>query len=174
MMHSLVPTYNQAMPPSPALALEERNASPPPSYYASMADPPPFYEETDSNPVSLMPIIRTSDVIIHQPTFVTVRQQQQQQQQQVVVAPQPGSSETDSMGGLVNTPGRVRCPHCRTDVTTKVKQRPGRRAYTLCCVLTFSGLICGFCLIPFMIGDFWDVHHYCSQCGQRLYVYHKS
>ncbi|XP_061883393.1 cell death-inducing p53-target protein 1-like [Entelurus aequoreus] len=164
------------MPPSPALAVEEPNASPPPSYYASMADPPPPYEETDSNSVSLMPINRTSGVIIHQPTFVSVRQQQQQQQQQqqVMVASQPGSSQTDSMDGLVNTPGSVRCPHCRNDVTTKVKPRPGRRAYTLCCVLTFSGLVCGFCLIPFMIGDFWNVHHYCPQCGKQLYVYHKS
>uniref|UniRef100_A0A3Q2XMC8 Lipopolysaccharide-induced tumor necrosis factor-alpha factor homolog n=1 Tax=Hippocampus comes TaxID=109280 RepID=A0A3Q2XMC8_HIPCM len=106
-----------------AVAVEDFEVCPPPSYYASVcqhSNPPPYQETT--------------------------------------VVSQPTSEPTSTTSNLLGSPGSVRCPHCRRDVVTKIKQM----------------LVCGFCLIPFMIPDLWDVHHYCPHCGKHLHVHHKS
>ncbi|XP_061626571.1 lipopolysaccharide-induced tumor necrosis factor-alpha factor homolog isoform X2 [Phyllopteryx taeniolatus] len=160
------PTYDEATSPSSAVAVEGCDVCPPPSYYASIShsvNPPP-YQETNPFPV-LMPTIfsppQTSPVSIHLTPLEAV-------------VSQPASEQTLAMANLLGSPGNVQCPHCRRDVVTNIKQMPGKGAFTLCCILAFSGLVCGFCLVPFMIPDLWDVHHYCPHCGKHLHVHHKS
>ncbi|XP_019718153.1 cell death-inducing p53-target protein 1-like isoform X1 [Hippocampus comes] len=159
------PTYNEATMLPSAVAVEDFEVCPPPSYYASVcqhSNPPP-YQETNPFP-ALMP------TIFHAPqTFPVIHSTPP-----AAVVSQPTSEPTSTTSNLLGSPGSVRCPHCRRDVVTKIKQMPSKRAYTLCCVLSFSGLVCGFCLIPFMIPDLWDVHHYCPHCGKHLHVHHKS
>ncbi|XP_057698865.1 lipopolysaccharide-induced tumor necrosis factor-alpha factor homolog [Corythoichthys intestinalis] len=160
------PTYNEATLPRSATNVGERDVCPPPSYYASLAqslEPPP-YQETNPYPV-LMPASFNTQQISPVNIHLTPLD---------AVVSQPQAGESATIANLLTSPGSVQCPHCQQDVITKIKQMPGKGAYTLCCILAFSGLVCGFCLIPFMIPDFWDVHHYCPHCGKHLHVHHKS
>ncbi|XP_077462438.1 lipopolysaccharide-induced tumor necrosis factor-alpha factor homolog [Stigmatopora argus] len=160
------PTYNEATLPRCVASVGEHDDCPPPSYYASIAqssDPPP-YQETNPHPVlmpDLLSIPHNSPVSVHLTPLDAV-------------VSQPQAGETATIGNLLTSPGSVQCPHCQKDVETKIKHIPAKGAFALCCVMAFSGLVCGFCLIPFMFPDFWDVHHYCPDCGKHLHVHHKS
>ncbi|XP_077381358.1 lipopolysaccharide-induced tumor necrosis factor-alpha factor homolog [Festucalex cinctus] len=161
------PTYEAATLPPSAVDVEAFDVCPPPpSYYASIphsSNPPP-YQENNPFPV-LMPAtfspLQTSPVNIQLTPLEAV-------------VSQPVSEETMTTSNLLGSPGNIQCPHCHRQITTEIKQMPGRNAFIVCCVLAFSGLVCGFCLIPFMIPDMWDVHHYCPHCGKHLHVHHKT
>ncbi|XP_049576456.1 cell death-inducing p53-target protein 1-like [Syngnathus scovelli] len=160
------PAYEVATLPPSSVDLEGFDLCPPPSYDASIlhSPNPPPYQETNPFPV-LMPTIfsppQTSPVVTLPTPLDTV-------------VTQPTSEQISTSSNLLDSPGSVQCPHCRRDVTTKIQNIPGKKAFALCCILAFSGLVCGFCLIPFMIADLWDVHHFCPHCGKHLHVHRKS
>ncbi|XP_077426557.1 lipopolysaccharide-induced tumor necrosis factor-alpha factor homolog isoform X2 [Vanacampus margaritifer] len=159
------PTYEASTLPPSAVDVEAFDLyPPPPPYDASIphsSNPPP-YQENNPFPVLVPTTFSPStSVNIHLTPLEAVLSQ-------------PVSEQTMTTSNLLGSPGNFECPHCRRAILTKTKQMPGRSAYTLCCVLAFSGLVCGFCLIPFMIPELWDVHHYCPHCGKHLHVHHKS
>ncbi|XP_054635170.1 uncharacterized protein si:dkeyp-75b4.8 [Dunckerocampus dactyliophorus] len=91
---------------------------------------------------------------------------------QTVVVSQPQQVQVIAVGGLLDTPGRVRCSHCQHTVTTRIKRSPGVSAYVYCVIIALTGLICGFCLIPFMFPSLWVYDHYCPLCNAHLHTYH--
>ncbi|XP_022593935.1 lipopolysaccharide-induced tumor necrosis factor-alpha factor homolog [Seriola dumerili] len=177
------PSYEEASLHPPPLTTEGLNIPPPPSYDASLsspATPPPTYGEAvtiqpDPFPPSV-PAAGTSppqntENIIHPHTQVGVRPALNgRQTQPVVVVTQP-TPVPISVTCLRDSPALVRCPHCHHTVTTKVIYLPGRAAWCLCVLLTLMGLVCGFCLIPFMVRGLQDAHHSCPRCGNHLHVY---
>uniref|UniRef100_A0A3Q3F751 Lipopolysaccharide-induced tumor necrosis factor-alpha factor homolog n=1 Tax=Kryptolebias marmoratus TaxID=37003 RepID=A0A3Q3F751_KRYMA len=86
----------------------------------------------------------------------------------VVSQPQPVPIVVTS---LIDSPGLVRCPHCRHLITTKVAYKPGWAAWCTCTMLALMGLICGFCLIPLMMRRLQDAHHFCPNCGEKVHIY---
>ncbi|XP_061769386.1 lipopolysaccharide-induced tumor necrosis factor-alpha factor homolog [Nerophis ophidion] len=145
----------------------------PPSYQAACpSEVPPPYEATtviqqpDPFPVLTVPASPTQ-VIVHQPTLVSERRD-------VGVRPrlavsQPQSVQAIPIWQLRDKPGLVHCSRCNQSVTTRVQRCPNSLAVILCVVIASSLLICGFCLIPFMIPSNWVVRHYCPQCGALLF-----
>ncbi|XP_043919251.1 lipopolysaccharide-induced tumor necrosis factor-alpha factor homolog [Protopterus annectens] len=63
------------------------------------------------------------------------------------------------------------CPFCRSYVITQLYSKPGKRAWTVCCILGFLGLDLGCCLIPFCIESWKDVTHICPVCRNILGKY---
>ncbi|KAM7419558.1 hypothetical protein PAMA_016592 [Pampus argenteus] len=167
------PTYEEASLHPPALDTEAFNNPPPPYYDASFSlpsTPPPTYGEAvtvrpDPFPV-LTPLTVTSPGITTHPTTqvggVTPP---------VVVVSEPRSSPSISVVYLRDVPAEIRCPHCLHVVTTKVTYLPGSIAWFMCILLTLMGLVCGFCLIPFMVRGLQDAHHSCPHCGKHLHTY---
>ncbi|XP_063060328.1 lipopolysaccharide-induced tumor necrosis factor-alpha factor homolog isoform X2 [Engraulis encrasicolus] len=135
-------------------------ASPPPSYQEASACPPqrtqvPSTPPPAYTPGGLPPSYReTGNGVTHQEVHASP----------VVVVTQPTSA-------LGDCPMATVCPHCHRQVTTSVTHKAGMAAWSMCMLLTLLGLICGFCLIPFMIDGCKDVHHSCPQCHRHLGIY---
>ncbi|KAL2096646.1 hypothetical protein ACEWY4_008794 [Coilia grayii] len=72
---------------------------------------------------------------------------------------------------LADHPTATVCPHCHCQVTTSITHKPGMSAWSTCLLLTLLGLICGFCLIPFMINKCKDVHHSCPECHRHIGIF---
>nr|XP_057935186.1 lipopolysaccharide-induced tumor necrosis factor-alpha factor homolog [Doryrhamphus excisus] len=138
---------------------------------------PPSYEATtlivqpDPFPVLSLPTSPTSNVIVHQPTFVNTRPHVNVSQ--TVVVSQPQQVQVIAVTGLLDTPGRVRCSRCQHVVTTKIRRSPSSLAYILCIIIAFCGLFCGFCLIPFLIPSLWLYDHYCPLCNAHLHTHYR-
>ncbi|XP_059199465.1 lipopolysaccharide-induced tumor necrosis factor-alpha factor homolog [Centropristis striata] len=171
------PSYEEARLHPPALSTVASNVPPPPSYDASLyrpPTPPPTYGEAVTVqpgpfPVLLVPTLpqQTNGTIIHPVTQVGVRQPQPAA---VVSQPQPVPVSVTHLGDV---PGLVRCPHCNRSVTTDVVYVPGRAAWCTCFLLSMMGLICGCCLIPFMIQSLKDAHHSCPRCGNHVHTHRR-
>ncbi|XP_061130256.1 lipopolysaccharide-induced tumor necrosis factor-alpha factor homolog isoform X1 [Syngnathus typhle] len=174
------PVYEVATPPASSVDVERFDLGPPPSYDASILhapNPPPYQEtsKTADHRVSAISRAFSSSTVCPDPFPVLMPIIfSPPQTSPVVTLPTPLDTVVSTSSNLLDSPGSVQCPHCRRDVTTKIQQIPGKKAFTLCCVLAFSRLVCGFCLIPFMITDLWDVHHFCPHCGKQLHVHRKS
>ncbi|XP_041790350.1 lipopolysaccharide-induced tumor necrosis factor-alpha factor homolog [Chelmon rostratus] len=180
------PSYEEARLHPPAQGTQAFNILPPPSYDASFpspSTPPPTYGEAvtiqpDPFPVLTPPRVQTAvtspshntGLIIHPPTQIGVTASVSSRQTQPVVVTQPQPVPI-SPPYLRDVPGVVCCPHCHHVVTTKVTYLPGRAAWCMCVLLTVMGLVCGFCLIPFMVRGLQDAHHSCPQCGNHLHIY---
>lgn len=181
------PSYEEASLHPPALGTQSFNVPPPPSYDASIpspSTPPPTYGEAvtvqpDPFPVLTPPRVPTAvtsppqtvRAVVHPVTQIGVTSVGNRQTQPVVVTqPQP---VTISVPYLRDSPGLVRCPHCHHVVTTKVTYLPGRAAWCMCILLTAMGLICGFCLIPFVVRGLQDAHHSCPHCENHLHIYQR-
>ncbi|KAM9363329.1 lipopolysaccharide-induced tumor necrosis factor-alpha factor homolog [Symphorus nematophorus] len=181
------PSYEEASLHPPALGTQAFNNLPPPSYDASTpspSTPPPTYGEAvtvqpDPFPVLTPPRVptavtsppRTAGIIIHPIAQIGVTPPvRATQTQPVVVVSQPQPVPIEVMY-LREDPGLVRCPYCHNVVTTKVTYMPGRAAWSMCVLLAVMGLICGFCLIPFMVRSLQDAHHSCPHCGNHLHIY---
>ncbi|CAJ1052605.1 lipopolysaccharide-induced tumor necrosis factor-alpha factor homolog [Xyrichtys novacula] len=180
------PSYEEARFHPPALSSQGYNIPPPPSYDVSLhapPTPPPTYGEAvtvqpDPFPVLTPPRLPTSasspsqntGVIIHPTTQIGVSSSSvgRRQTQPVVTQPQPVPV---TLSYLEDNPAVVHCPHCRHVVTSKVTYQPGKAAWCMCILLTLMGLVCGFCLIPFMVRSLQDAHHSCPNCGKHLYTY---
>uniref|UniRef100_UPI0037E71953 lipopolysaccharide-induced tumor necrosis factor-alpha factor homolog n=1 Tax=Semicossyphus pulcher TaxID=241346 RepID=UPI0037E71953 len=179
------PSYEEARLHPPALSPEGFNIPPPPSYDISLnspSTPPPTYGEAitvqpDPFPVLTPPRLptaastpsRNTGVTIHPITQIGVTSPVSgRQTQPVVTQPQPVPVALTYLGDV---PAVVRCQHCHRVVTTKVTYLPGRAAWCMCLLLTLMGLVCGFCLIPFMVRSLQDAHHSCPQCGNHLHTY---
>nr|XP_046273854.1 lipopolysaccharide-induced tumor necrosis factor-alpha factor homolog [Scatophagus argus] len=162
---------------------------PPPSYDASFpspSTPPPTYGEavtfqTDPFPILTPPVVpaaatsrpQNTGVIIHPPTQVGVIPSISSTQTQPAVVVQPPPDVSVSLTHLRDIPCVVRCPRCRRVVTSKVTYYPGQTAWCLCGVLTFAGLVCGFCLIPLMVRSLQDAYHNCPECGYHLHTHER-
>ncbi|KAM6971872.1 lipopolysaccharide-induced tumor necrosis factor-alpha factor homolog [Aplochiton taeniatus] len=73
-----------------------------------------------------------------------------------------------------DNPSRIRCPYCHQDITTEVEYKPGLVAWSMCLLFILLGLclhrlICGCCLIPFLVKGFQDAHHSCPSCHSHLH-----
>ncbi|XP_040003286.1 lipopolysaccharide-induced tumor necrosis factor-alpha factor homolog [Xiphias gladius] len=180
------PSYEEASLHPPALSTEGFNIPPPPYYDASLSSPPtppPTYGEAVTIQPDPFPVLTSPSVpiavtsppqntgnIIHPHTQVGVTPTVNGRQSQPVVVTQPQPVPV-SVAYLRDIPGLVCCPHCHRTVTTKVTYLPGKAAWCMCILLTLMGLVCGFCLIPFMVRGLQDAHHSCPQCGNHLYIY---
>ncbi|XP_070842854.1 lipopolysaccharide-induced tumor necrosis factor-alpha factor homolog [Chaetodon trifascialis] len=180
------PSYEEARLHPPALGTQALNIPPPPSYDASLpspSTPPPTYGEAvtiqpDPFPVLTPPVAppavtspsQNTGIIIHPISQIGVTPSVNGRQTQPVVLTQPQPVPI-SLTYLGDVPGVVCCPHCHHVVTTKVMYLPGRAAWCMCVLLTMMGLVCGFCLIPFMVRGLQDAHHSCPRCGNHLHVY---
>ncbi|KAE8300384.1 hypothetical protein D5F01_LYC00522 [Larimichthys crocea] len=177
------PSYEEARHHPPALSPQGLNILPPPSYDASLSSPstpPPTYGEAVTIQQNPFPVLtpptdvtspsQNAGVIIHPPTQIGVTPPVSRTQTQPVVVTQPAPVPI-SVTYLADSPGLVRCPNCHHTVTSEVTYLPGRAAWCMCVLLSLMGLICGFCLIPFMMNSLQDVHHSCPQCGNHLHIY---
>ncbi|XP_037620538.1 lipopolysaccharide-induced tumor necrosis factor-alpha factor homolog isoform X1 [Sebastes umbrosus] len=174
------PSYEEASLHPPAVF----NVLLPPSYHTSLHSPPtppPTYREAvtiqrDAFPVltvptAVTPSSRNPGSIVHPLTQIGVTQPAGSRQTQpavVVTQPQPVPISVTHLG---DSPGVVRCPHCQHVVTTKVTYVPGRAAWCTCVLISIMGMICGCCLIPFMIQGLQDAHHSCPNCRNQLHKY---
>ncbi|XP_041920675.1 lipopolysaccharide-induced tumor necrosis factor-alpha factor homolog [Alosa sapidissima] len=164
-------------------------ASPPPSYLEASAYPPhsaqlpstpppaytpgsypPSYNEIDTaqsqahhhgnhtNPYPVLSI--PGNVVIHQEVMIAT---QTMSQPVAVIQVQPVA--------LADSPTVTVCPHCHHQVTTNTTHKSGMAAWSTCLLLTLLGLICGFCLIPFLIDGCKDVHHSCPHCNRHIGIF---
>lgn len=179
------PSYEDARLHPPALVSGGLNIPPPPSYSVSLHSPPtppPTYGEAvtvqpDPFPVLTPPRVptagsspsRNTGVIVHPTTQIGVPSSVSSRQTQPVVT-QPAPVPV-LVTHLRDTSAVVRCPHCSRVDATKVTHQPGKAAWCMCLLMSFMGLICGCCLIPFMVSSLQDVHHSCSHCGKHLHTY---
>ncbi|XP_061840541.1 lipopolysaccharide-induced tumor necrosis factor-alpha factor homolog [Nerophis lumbriciformis] len=169
------PSYEEATIQPSTLSPSTVNEQEPPSYEdACPSVAPPPYEATtviqqpDPFPVLTLPASPTQ-VIVHQPTPVSERRD-------VGLGPRVAVSQPQSVHAipfcqLRDKPGLVHCSKCNQSVTTRVQRCPSSLAVILCVVIGSQMLLCGCCLIPFMVPSNWVVHHYCPLCGARLYTH---
>ncbi|XP_017269782.1 lipopolysaccharide-induced tumor necrosis factor-alpha factor homolog [Kryptolebias marmoratus] len=150
------------------------------NFDSSPSTPPPTYRDAvhpDAFPVltppsAVVPPSQHSEVTVHPLTQIGRRGATSNSRQTpsvaVVSQPQPVPIVVTS---LIDSPGLVRCPHCRHLITTKVAYKPGWAAWCTCTMLALMGLICGFCLIPLMMRRLQDAHHFCPNCGEKVHIY---
>ncbi|XP_037546255.1 lipopolysaccharide-induced tumor necrosis factor-alpha factor homolog [Nematolebias whitei] len=176
------PSYEEARRHPSTLSTAGFNSSTPGNLASSPSTPPPTYREAvnrDAFPVLSPPIVPAAvvppsqhpEVTVHPLTQIGGRETASSRRTQsvaVVSQPQPVPIVLTS---LIDAPGLVRCPHCQHLVTTKVTYVPGCAAWCTCTMLALMGLICGFCLIPLMMDRLQDAHHYCPDCGKKVFIY---
>ncbi|KAL1005471.1 hypothetical protein UPYG_G00059580 [Umbra pygmaea] len=66
--------------------------------------------------------------------------------------------------------GRMKCPHCQTDIVTETTYNYGTLTWVLVIGLGVTG-IWPCCLIPFCCKDCMDVKHQCPSCMRTTHVY---
>ncbi|XP_068445438.1 lipopolysaccharide-induced tumor necrosis factor-alpha factor homolog [Clinocottus analis] len=171
------PSYEEAGLHPPVQGTAAFNILPPPSYSASLHSvptPPPSYREAVTVQPDRFPILNVQQhhgSIIHPVTQIGVTSSGGSgQTQPAVVTTQPAPVPI-SVTHLGDVPGLVRCPHCRNVVTTKVSYQSGKAAWCTCLLLAMMGLICGCCLIPFMMRGLQDAYHSCPHCKNHLHVH---
>uniref|UniRef100_A0A3P8YKS5 Si:dkeyp-75b4.8 n=1 Tax=Esox lucius TaxID=8010 RepID=A0A3P8YKS5_ESOLU len=165
------PPYTEATfyPPIPVTA-SPANCSLHPNY----STPPPTYREAvtsqpDPFPVLTPPTQQLTGIHLHQSTQIVNGASFQQTNQRIpstVVYIDPVS-----VGPLGDAPCMTRCSNCRQNITTIVTYKPGMAAWSMCLLFTLLGLICGCCLIPFLLRGFQDAHHTCPLCHAHLYIH---
>ncbi|XP_075228513.1 lipopolysaccharide-induced tumor necrosis factor-alpha factor homolog [Lycorma delicatula] len=64
------------------------------------------------------------------------------------------------------------CPHCEAHIKTKTKSVTHCSAHLTCLLLCLIFCWCCSCL-PYCIGSFHSVNHFCPNCKALLGVYHK-
>ncbi|XP_056266094.1 lipopolysaccharide-induced tumor necrosis factor-alpha factor homolog [Pseudoliparis swirei] len=135
------PSYEEASLHPPVLDTAVFSILPPPSYSASLHS-------------SLTPPPTYGEAVGRTPAAVTTQ-------------PAPVPISVTHLGAV---PGLVRCPHCHHLVISKVTYEAGKAAWCTCMLLAMMGLICGCCLIPFMVRGLQDAHHSCPHCKNHLHV----
>uniref|UniRef100_A0A8C1XZN2 LITAF domain-containing protein n=1 Tax=Cyprinus carpio TaxID=7962 RepID=A0A8C1XZN2_CYPCA len=71
---------------------------------------------------------------------------------------------------LTDTPGRITCPHCMTDVITEIESIYGLLTWLICGSLVF--FMCWLCCwIPFCVDACKDVKHTCPNCKKIIRIY---
>ncbi|XP_051559810.1 lipopolysaccharide-induced tumor necrosis factor-alpha factor homolog [Myxocyprinus asiaticus] len=147
-----------------------------PLYTPAIAPPP--YRETDrvqGFPQNTNRTRANPYPVLNVPTRITmVNHSQQVLMQQTVrtVAPQVIVVQPQQrVVVLGDTPTVTVCQYCHKNILTNVEYKPGGAAWSMCCLLTLLGLICGFCLIPFFVRGFQDAHHTCPCCRKHLGIY---
>ncbi|XP_041642334.1 lipopolysaccharide-induced tumor necrosis factor-alpha factor homolog [Cheilinus undulatus] len=178
------PSYEEASLSPPVVSSAVFIVPPPPSYDVSQHSPPtppPTYGEAVTVQPGPFPVLtppqiqtqaaspsRNTGVIIHPVTQIGVSSVSSRQTQPVVTQQPPPVPV--ALSYLGDVPAVVRCPHCHHIVTTKVTYHPGKAAWCTCLLLSLMGLVCGCCLIPFMVHSLQDVHHSCPHCERHLHT----
>jgi lipopolysaccharide-induced tumor necrosis factor-alpha factor len=62
------------------------------------------------------------------------------------------------------------CPHCQSQVTTRVSHENGLGSWISCAGICILGCWLGCCLIPFCVSDLQDHHHHCPNCNKTIYI----
>ncbi|XP_026080069.1 lipopolysaccharide-induced tumor necrosis factor-alpha factor homolog isoform X1 [Carassius auratus] len=92
---------------------------------------------------------------------------------QPTVIVQPTMGPVVAQMGVVNltdTPGRITCPHCMTDIITETEYINGLLTWLICGTLGF--FLCWLCcFIPFCVDACKDVKHTCPNCKNILRIY---
>ncbi|XP_059407655.1 lipopolysaccharide-induced tumor necrosis factor-alpha factor homolog [Carassius carassius] len=71
---------------------------------------------------------------------------------------------------LTDTPGRITCSHCMTDIITETEYINGLLTWLICGTLVF--FFCWLCFwIPFCVDSCKDVKHTCPNCKNILRIY---
>ncbi|XP_030634902.1 lipopolysaccharide-induced tumor necrosis factor-alpha factor homolog [Chanos chanos] len=148
--------------------------STPPPVYSPGLSPPPYGEAVSIQNESAQNSHANAYPVLNIPTHATVFHQTQQTVTQQTVqtsSPQVVVMQQEVLPPLGDTPTATVCRYCHHRVTTQVTYKAGSAAWGMCCLLTLLGLICGFCLIPFLVKGFKDVHHSCPNCHKHLGIY---
>ena len=74
-------------------------------------------------------------------------------------------------GAILDRPIMVRCPFCKTTVTTETRPKTGCLTWLCCLALSAFGLVYGCCLIPFCSQRLRDVEHICPNCHNLVAIY---
>lgn len=74
-------------------------------------------------------------------------------------------------GTVLDRPILVKCPFCKTTVTTEIKPVSGCLSWLCCMGLTMIGCVYGCCLIPFCSTRLRDVEHFCPKCHNTVALY---
>lgn len=179
------PSYEEASRHLSVQSTEQVINISPPAYTSdpSPATPPPTYGEAVNHnafPVLTSPSRQTavvappenSRITVHPLTQIGGRAPRGDRTPAVAIVSQPQPVPI-VVSSLRDSPGFVRCPHCRQLVTSNVTYVAGRAAWCTCVILALLGLFCGFCLIPLCMRGLQDAHHFCPHCNKKLHVYER-
>ncbi|KAK6301358.1 hypothetical protein J4Q44_G00294560 [Coregonus suidteri] len=160
-------------PPAPTTAIATRSSLP---NYPTPNSPPPTYGEAvtmQSDPFPVLtpptwqppPNQQQTGVFFHQSTQIVNMESVQQHTPTVVII------QSEAVGPLGDAPCMTQCSNCHQRVTTVVTYEPGLAAWAMCSLFILLGLICGCCLIPFLVRGFQDAHHSCPLCHAHLHIH---
>lgn len=76
-----------------------------------------------------------------------------------------------TVGAILDKPMLVRCPFCKTTVTTTTQSVTGLLTWLSCLTCMISGCLSVCCLFPFCCGCLKDVQHVCPKCYNVIAVY---
>ncbi|KAM4751387.1 lipopolysaccharide-induced tumor necrosis factor-alpha factor homolog [Anableps anableps] len=179
------PSYEEARRHLPIQSPGQLHQPSPPAYTSGLSPstPPPTYGEAvypNAFPVLTPPSGQTAEatppensrITVHPLTQIGERPARGSRAPTVAVVSQPQPVPI-VVSSLRDSPGFVRCPHCRQLVTSNVTYVAGKAAVCTCVILALMGLFCGFCLIPLCMRGLQDAHHSCPHCGEELHVYER-
>lgn len=90
---------------------------------------------------------------------------------QVVMLVRPvASPKVNSEDLKSEKPVYIRCRKCGNSGNTIVKQKAKKKAWVICGVTSMLGLVCGCCLIPFLIPSMKKWEHFCPHCNTFISV----
>lgn len=82
-----------------------------------------------------------------------------------------GTATIVTTGAILDRPLLIRCPFCKTTVTTKTRHISGALTWLVCIGLCLVGCTFGCCLIPFCSDRLRDVEHTCPSCRNVVALY---
>ena len=92
-------------------------------------------------------------------------------EKKVAILVRPAASPKMASKGLAaEKPVYIRCRNCGNSGNTLVKQKVKKKAWVLCGVTSMLGLVCGCCLIPFLMPKMKRWEHYCPHCNTFISV----
>lgn len=103
-------------------------------------------------------------VVLHSPV-----QARSDMQMRVLIRPSPSPKPTTTLF-LEDKPTFITCKKCGKSGSTLVERKASRTAWVLCGATSMLGLVCGCCLVPFLIPSLSRWKHYCPNCKELVGV----
>lgn len=129
--------------------------------------PPPYAAATTSNPVPQHVLVAGTVV---NPPFVAIPATRYDTMTSYV-EDGSGVQTIITAAAVLDRPIMVRCPFCKTTVTTEIKSVTGCLTWLCCVALSAVGCVYGCCLIPFCTKRLRDVEHNCPKCHNLIALY---
>ncbi len=144
---------------------------------ASQAQPPQTVQVQTQLPPQQYPPQQYPQQVYQQPIPMATQQVYAQPYPQTYVQVQPSTATntvyvSQSLGGLGDTPAKIKCPHCQFEGMTTTSRSIGLGAWLAVLFLFVLGwffiLPWLICWIPLVIPACWDVTHSCSNCKRTV------